>query len=184
MVTGLLASASESVREKDEGTLEQLLMTPASSFEVLLAKIGPLFVLFLVALLASLAASWLLFGLPFRGDFALFMGISSIYIVAAISIGILISTFAATQQQVVLISLFTALPLMMLSGAFAPIESMPPFWQTLSLINPLRHYITIVRDILLKGAGLDVIWPDALALVAFAVVAIWVSATRYRSQLL
>lgn len=183
MITGLLASASQSVREKDEGTLEQLLMTPASSLEVLLAKIGPLFVLFLVALLASLAVSRLLFGLPFRGDFALFMGISSIYIVAAISIGMLISTFAATQQQVVLISIFTALPLMMLSGAFAPIESMPPLWQTLSQINPLRHYITIVRDILLKGAGLDVIWPDVLALAAFAVVAIWVSATRYRSQL-
>jgi ABC-2 type transport system permease protein len=183
MITGLLASASESVREKDEGTLEQLLMTPASSLEVLLAKIGPLFVLFLIALLASLAVSRLIFGLPFRGDFLLFMGISSIYIVAAISIGILISTFAATQQQVVLISIFTALPLMMLSGAFAPIQSMPPFWQTLSLINPLRHYITIVRDILLKGVGLDVIWPNVLALTAFAVVAIWLSATRYRSQL-
>jgi ABC-2 type transport system permease protein len=158
-------------------------MTPASSLEVLLAKIGPLFVLFLVALFASLLLSRLFFGLPFRGDVLLFTGISSVYIVAAISIGILISTFAATQQQVVLISIFTALPLMMLSGAFAPIESMPPFWQTLSLINPLRHYITIVRDILLKGAGLDVIWPNVLALLAFAIVAIWISASRYRSQL-
>jgi ABC-2 type transport system permease protein len=183
MITGILASSSESVREKDEGTLEQLLMTPASSLEVLLAKIGPLFVLFSLALLAALAVSRLLFGLPFRGDFALFMSISSIYIVAAISIGILISTFAGTQQQAVLISVFTALPLMMLSGAFAPIQSMTPFWQTVSLINPLRHYITIVRDILLKGAGLEVIWPNVLALFAFAVVAIWISATRYRSQL-
>jgi ABC-2 type transport system permease protein len=183
MITGILASSSESVREKDEGTLEQLLMTPASSLEVLLAKIAPLFVLFVVALLASIALSRLIFGLPFRGDFVLFLGISSIYIVAAIAIGMLISTFAATQQQVVLISLFTALPLMMLSGAFAPIQSMPPVWQTLSLINPLRHYITIVRDILLKGAGLDVIWPNVLALLAFAVVAMWISATRYRSQL-
>jgi ABC-2 type transport system permease protein len=183
MVTALLASASESVREKDEGTLEQLLMTPASSLEVLLAKIGPLFVLFLTALLASLLASRLLFGLPFRGDFALFVGISSIYIVASISIGILISTFAATQQQVVLISIFTALPLIMLSGAFAPIESMPPFWQTVSMVNPLRHYIVIVRDMLLKGAGLAVIWPSVLALAGFAVVAIWISASRYRSQL-
>lgn len=183
MITGLLASASESVREKDEGTLEQLLMTPASSLEVLLAKIGPLFVLFLIALLGSLALSSFLFGLPFRGNFLLFIGISSIYIVAAISIGILISTFAATQQQVVLISIFTALPLMMLSGAFAPIESMPPVWQTLSLVNPLRHYITIVRDILLKGVGLDVIWPNVLALTAFGIVAILISASRYRSQL-
>ncbi len=183
MITGLLASASESVREKDEGTLEQLLMTPASSLEVLLAKIGPLFVLFLIALVTSLLVSRLIFGLPFRGDVFLFLGISSIYIVAAISIGILISTFVATQQQVVLISIFTALPLMMLSGAFAPIQSMPPFWQTLSLVNPLRHYITIVRDILLKGVGLEVIWPNVLALAGFAVIAIWVSATRYRSQL-
>jgi hypothetical protein len=64
-----------------------------------------------------------------------------------------------------------------------PVESMPPFRQTLSLINPLRHYITIVRDILLKGVGLDVIWPNVLALAAFAIIAIWISATRYRSQL-
>jgi ABC-2 type transport system permease protein len=183
MMTGLLASASASVREKDEGTLEQLLMTPASSLEVLLAKIGPLFVLFTIAMWASLLLSRLIFGLPFRGNPSLFIGISSIYIVAAISIGILISTFVATQQQVVLISMFTALPLMMLSGAFAPVESMPPFWQAFSLINPLRHYITIARDILLKGAGLDVIWPNVLALVAFAFVAIWIGATRYRSQL-
>jgi ABC-2 type transport system permease protein len=183
MITGVLASGSESIREKDEGTLEQLLMTPASSLEVLLAKIAPLFGLFMIALLASIALSRLLFGLPFRGDAVLFFGISSMYIVAAIAIGMLISTFVATQQQVVLISLFTALPLMMLSGAFAPIQSMPPFWQTLSLINPLRHYITIVRDILLKGAGLDVIWPNVLALLAFAIVATWISAARYRSQL-
>ena len=72
---------------------------------------------------------------------------------------------------------------MLLSGAFAPIESMPPFWRTVTLVNPLRHYITIVRDILLKGVGLDVIWPNVLALIAFGVVAIAVSATRYRSQL-
>jgi ABC-2 type transport system permease protein len=183
MVTGILASGSASVREKDEGTLEQLLMTPSSSLEVLLAKIGPLFTLFSIALLAALGFARLLFGLPFRGDLLLFLGISSVYIVAAISIGILISTIAATQQQVVLISIFTALPLMMLSGAFAPIQSMTSFWQTLSLINPLRHYITIVRDILLKGVGLDVIWPNVLALVAFALIAIWISASRYRSQL-
>jgi ABC-2 type transport system permease protein len=183
MITGLLASASASIREKDEGTLEQLLMTPASSLEVLLAKIAPLFALFIVAMMASLALSRLIFSLPFRGDFPLFLAISSVYIVAAISIGILISTFVSTQQQVVLISIFTALPLMMLSGAFAPIESMPPAWQTVSLLNPLRHYISIERDIILKGVGLDVIWPDVLALTAFAVVAIWVSATRYRSQL-
>lgn len=183
MLTGILSSSSESVREKDEGTLEQLLMTPASSLEVLLAKIVPLFTLFLIVLSCSVAVARLVFGLPFRGDPVLFIGVSSIFIVAVISIGILISTFATTKQQVALISIFTGVPLMMLSGAFAPIESMPPAWRTLSLLNPLRHYITILRDVLLKGVGLDVIWPNVLVLLAFAVAAIALSAARYRSQL-
>jgi ABC-2 type transport system permease protein len=178
MITGLLASSSQSVREKDQGTLEQLLMTPASSLEVLVAKIAPLFTLFTAAEFCALGLSRLLFALPFRGSLLLFFGVSSIYIVTAIALGMLISTFAATQQQVVLISLFTALPLMMLSGAFAPIASMPPGWQTASLFDPLRHYITIARDIFLKGVGLDVIWPNVLALLAFASAALWISALR------
>jgi ABC-2 type transport system permease protein len=183
LLTGILSSASESVREKDEGTLEQLLMTPASSVEVLLAKIVPLFSLFIVVLLTSVGVARLLFGLPFRGELLLFVGVSALFIVAAISIGILISTFATTKQQVALISLFTGVPLMMLSGAFAPIESMPPVWRTLSLLNPLRHYITVIRDVLLKGVGLEVIWPNVVVLAAFAVAAIGISAARYRSQL-
>ena len=154
-----------------------------AGFGAVTATMVPLFALFIVVLSASLGLARLVFALPFRGDFPLFLAISSIYIVAAISIGILISTFAATQAQVVLISLFTALPLMMLSGAFAPVESMPPFWRTFSLVNPLRHYITIERAIILKGAGLDVLWPNVSALIAFAVLAIGISATRYRSQL-
>lgn len=183
MLTGILASASQSIREKDEGTLEQLLMTPAAPVEVLLAKIAPLYVLFIVATAASLGLAHVLFGLPFRGDPVLFFLLTSLYIVAAISIGILIATFAATKQQVVLISIFTAVPLMLLSGALAPLESMPPFWRELTIVNPLRHYITILRDIILKGVGLDVIWPNVLALIAFAVLAIGISASRYRSQL-
>jgi len=183
LITGILSAASESVREKDEGTLEQLLMTPASSLEVLLAKIVPLFSLFIIVQLASIGVARIIFALPFRGNLLLFTGVSSIFIVAAISIGILISTFASTKQQVALISIFTGVPLMMLSGAFAPIESMPPFWRTLSLLNPLRHYITVIRDILLKGVGLEVIWPNVLVLIAFAIVAIGISAARYRSQL-
>ena len=183
MITSVLASASESVREKDEGTLEQLLMTPASSLEVLLAKIGPMFVLFLATMLVSLGLSRAIFGLPFRGDFLLFVLACSLFLVGTIAIGILIATFASTKQQAVLVSIFVAIPLMMLSGAFAPIESMPPLWQTLSQVNPLRHAILILRDVILKGAGIEVVWPDVLVLAAFAALTIAVCAARYRSQL-
>lgn len=183
MLTGILASASSSVREKDEGTLEQLLMTPASSVEILLAKIVPLFTMFLGSLFLSLGLARLAFDLPIRGSLPLFLALSSIYIISSVTIGMLISTFANTKQQVILISIFVALPLVMLSGAFAPIESMPPFWATLSLANPLRHYISIVRAILLRGAGIEVLWPNVLTLIGFATAAVALSATRYRSQL-
>ena len=183
MLTGILASASESVREKDEGTLEQLLMTPSSALEILLAKMVPLFTMFAAALLLSLGLARLAFGLPVRGNFALFLALSALYIVTSVAIGMLISTFASTKQQVILISIFVALPLVMLSGAFAPIESMPPFWQSLALLNPLRHYIAIIRAILLKGVGLETLWPNVLALIGFGVLAIGASTARYRSQL-
>jgi ABC-2 type transport system permease protein len=94
-----------------------------------------------------------------------------------------VATYANTKQQVILISIFVALPLVLLSGAFAPIESMPRLFQLLTLANPVRHYITLRRAILLKGVGLEIVWPSALALGAFAAAAITVSGARYRSQL-
>jgi ABC-2 type transport system permease protein len=183
VLTGIIAASAEAVREKDEGTLEQLLMTPASSWEILIAKIVPLFVMFLGSLCLGLTVAKLVFGLPILGNVPLFLAISSIYILSGLGVGILIATYVNTRQQVILISIFVALPLMLLSGAFAPIESMPRFFQLLTLLNPLRHYITIMRGMLLKGAGFQIVWPDALAIVAFAVIAIAVSGARYRSQL-
>ncbi|MFY9780093.1 MAG: ABC transporter permease [Candidatus Baltobacteraceae bacterium] len=183
VLTGIIAASAEAVREKDEGTLEQLLMTPASSWEILIAKIVPLFVMFLGSLCLGLTVAKLVFGLPLLGNIPLFLTISSVYILSGLGVGILIATYANTRQQVILISIFVALPLMLLSGAFAPIESMPPFFQYLTLLNPLRHYITIMRAMLLKGVGWQVVWPDAMAIVAFAVIAIAVSGARYRSQL-
>ncbi|OLP18904.1 ABC transporter permease [Leptolyngbya sp. 'hensonii'] len=180
---GSLVSSVTVVREKDSGTLEQLLMTPAEAWEILLAKIVPLFVLLMGDVLLALTVGRGIFGVPFRGNFLLFMLLSGLYVFVGIGLGIMLATLSRSQQQVVLTSFFFNLPLIQLSGAIAPIESMPLFLQYLSLLDPLRHYVAITRGILLKGVGLDVLWPNALALGSFAIVLLAISINRFRNQL-
>ncbi|MBW4521416.1 MAG: ABC transporter permease [Scytolyngbya sp. HA4215-MV1] len=182
-LTSSLVSSTTVVREKDSGTLEQLLMTPAEAWEILLAKIVPLFVLLLGDVLLALSLARLVFRIPFRGSFVLFMGLAGLYICVGIGIGIMLATIARNQQQVVLTSFFINLPMIQLSGAIAPIESMPEIFQHLSFLNPLRHFVAIIRGILLKGAGLGELWLNVLALAIFAIVLLGVSANRFRSQL-
>ncbi|MBW4512999.1 MAG: ABC transporter permease [Scytonematopsis contorta HA4267-MV1] len=180
---GTLVSAVTVVKEKDTGTLEQLLMTPAENWQILLAKIVPLVILMMGDVLLALTLGMVVFNLPFRGSVPLFFGLSGMYLFVGMSVGIMLATICKTQQQVVLTAFFINLPMVQTSGAIAPIEAMPPFFQVLSLLNPLRHYITIVRGILLKGVGLDVLWVHVLALLAFAVVLLSISINRFRSQL-
>ncbi|NES97619.1 MAG: ABC transporter permease [Desertifilum sp. SIO1I2] len=182
LISSLVSSVTV-VREKDTGTLEQLLMTPAEAWEILCAKIVPLFILLTGDVFLALTVGRGVFGVPFRGNFLLFLGLSGLYLLVGIGIGILLATLCRTQQQVVLTSFFINLPLIQLSGAIAPIESMPIFFKYLSLLNPLRHYITIVRGILLKGVGLTVLWPHAIALLGFAIVLLSVSIRQFRRQL-
>jgi ABC-2 type transport system permease protein len=179
----ILVSAITVVKEKDTGTLEQLLMTPSANWEILLAKIIPLAFLLLGDVMLALTLGTLIFHLPFRGSFVLFIVLSSMYLFVGISLGIMLATIAGSQQQVVLMSFFINLPIVQTSGAIAPIEAMPPVFQYLSLLNPLRHYIAIVRGILLKGVGLDVLWMNVLFLLAFAVILMTISIRKFRSQL-
>ncbi|MGQ9872882.1 ABC transporter permease [Leptodesmis sp.] len=150
-LTSSLVSSNTMVREKDSGTLEQLLMTPADAWEILMAKISPLFVLLTGDVFLALGLTRLVFGVPFRGFFPLFMALTSLYLIVGISIGIMLATVARNQQQVVLISFFINLPMVQTSGAIAPIESMPPLFRYLSLLNPLRHFITIIRGVTQRG---------------------------------
>jgi len=182
-LTGSLVSSTTVIREKDTGTLEQLLMTPAQGWEILAAKIAPLFVLLMGDVLLASAIGRVIFGLPFRGNYFLFLGLSSIYIFVCISLGILLATLSRNQQQVVLTSFFFNVPLIQLSGAIAPIESMPPFFQFLSFLDPLRHYVTILRSLILKGTGLQVLLPEASILFMFAVVLMGISIYCFRKQL-
>jgi ABC-2 type transport system permease protein len=182
-LTGSLVSSSMVIREKDVGTLEQLLMTPAAGWEILMAKIVPLFVLLVGDLLLASALGRLVFHLPFRGNFFLFLVLSAIYIFVCIGIGILLATLARNQQQVILTSFFFNVPLIQLSGAIAPIESMPAFFRALSFFDPLRHYVTIARSLILKGVGFDVLLPEVTALLTFAVLLLGISISRFRAQL-
>jgi ABC-2 type transport system permease protein len=182
-ITGTLVSSVTLVKEKDSGTLEQLLMTPADSWEILIAKIIPLLVMLNGTVLLALAVGSLMFHLPFRGNFFTYMFVSNIYIFVVISIGIILATISKNQRQAILTSFFFNLPLIQLSGALSPIESMPDFFRMLTYLNPLRYYIQCIRNILLKGAGLDVMWRDILILSAVAAFLLLSSAARFRKQL-
>lgn len=180
---GSLVSAVTVVREKDTGTLEQLLMTPAEAWEILLAKVVPLFVLLMGDVFLALSLGRVVFGLPFRGNLLLFIVLSGLYLFVGIGVGIMLATISKSQQQVVLSAFFINLPMVQTSGAIAPIETMPEFFQVVSLLNPLRHYIAIVRGILLKGVGLEALWMHALALAVIAIVLLTVSVNKFRNQL-
>jgi ABC-2 type transport system permease protein len=180
---GSIVSSITVIREKDTGTLEQLLMTPADAWEILLAKVVPLFILLMGDVLLALTIGRSIFNVPFRGSFLLFMTLSGLYVFVGIGVGIMLATICQSQQQVVLTTFFINLPMVQLSGAIAPIETMPQFFQTLSLLNPLRHYIAIVRGILLKGVGLEALWTQSLALGCFAIALLAVSTDRFRNQI-
>ncbi|PAX56143.1 ABC transporter permease [Brunnivagina elsteri CCALA 953] len=178
-----LVAAATLVREKESGTLEQLLMTPASDWEILLAKVIPLFLLLILDVFLALGISRLIFQLPFRGSFPLFLILSSLAIFVGISIGLFLATISPTQIRTQLTAFFINMPLNTLSGTVTPIESMPIFFQYLSWFNPLRHYVAIIRGILLKGVGLEVLYPHAIALAFFAIVLLSISSNKFRNQM-
>jgi ABC-2 type transport system permease protein len=181
-ITSSLVSSTTVVREKDSGTLEQLLMTPADAWEILAAKIVPLFVLLMGDVFLALGLARLVFEVPVRGSLVLFLVLAGLYLFVGIGVGTMLATVARSQQQVILTSFFINLPLIQLSGAIAPIESMPLVFQYISLLNPLRHFVAITRGVLLKGADLGTLWPNVLALVAFVAVFLTISINRFRNQ--
>jgi len=179
-INASLVASALAVKEKETGTIEQLLMTPAQTGEMLLAKTSPVFVLMMVVLFAALGAATLVFGLPVRGALWLFTVAGAFAALAGIGIGVMIATVSRSQQQAQLLTFFVNPPLTMLSGATSPIENMPAIFQKLSYIDPLRYMVTIVRGVTLKNAPWEALWPNLAALAAFAVVLFAISAVRFR----
>ncbi len=183
ILNGSLVSAATMIREKERGTVEQLLMTPASSLQMITAKMAPLFVLLMTMVMLVIAVARLVFGIPFRGSPALLLAACACCVLSGIGLGTFVSTFARSASQTQLISFFINPPLAMLSGGLTPIEAMPKWVQPLTLLNPIAHFATIARSVLVKGAGLDVVYPNLIALVALASLFVGISAWRFRSQL-
>jgi ABC-2 type transport system permease protein len=176
-------SSASLVREKEIGTIEQLLMTPASSWELIIAKVAPIFLLLAIDIGLALSVARLVFGVPMRGSLLLFFLSASLCVICGIGIGMMIATFTRTQQQAQLMGFFTNPPLAILSGATTPIEAMPAWLQPVTAINPVKHFAIIARSIMLKGSGVDVLYRELMALAVIALVMISVSAWRFRKQL-
>ncbi|MBV9927326.1 MAG: ABC transporter permease [Acidobacteria bacterium] len=182
MIGSLVASASM-VNEKEGGTIEQLLMTPAGSSEIILAKVAPIMLLLSGDILLAVGVVRVVFDLPVRGSMVLLYFAGMLCVLAGIGIGTFIATFTKSQTQAQLMGFFVNPPLSMLSGATTPLEGMPHWMQQISYVNPVRHFSTIARGVLLKGVGVEVLYPNLLALTAFTLVIVGASVWRFRKQL-
>jgi ABC-2 type transport system permease protein len=171
------------VREREIGTLEQVMVTPIRRWEFILGKTVPFFLIgcFDATMLALIGTLW--FGVPLRGHVAVLVLGVMIFLLAALGLGLLLSTLAVTQQQSMITAFFFTMPMTSLSGFGTPVSSMPLFFQRLSYFNPLRHVILILRSIFLKGVGLDVLWPNLLVMTCFALLTLIVSILRFRKSL-
>lgn len=180
---GVLLTSGALVREKDAGTLEQLMVTPVRPYELILAKMLPMGVVKLAGLGVGILIAVFLFGVPIRGSLLLFFALSAIMFFAAMGIGVFIATLARNMQQALLLSFFTLFPVMFLSGTIVPITNMPKVLQWLSLLSPLRYYTQIALGIFLKGAGMQVLWPQVLGLAAIGLAVFSLSVWRFKQAL-
>ncbi|MEQ9640538.1 MAG: ABC transporter permease [Alphaproteobacteria bacterium] len=181
LMVGVIHPAASIVREREAGTIEQLRVTPIGTTELFVAKTFPTLIMGLLSIFPSLLIVWW-FDVPLHGSLPMFLGLTALFLVSAIALGVLVAAVSATLQQALLLSFFGLFPIMFLSGTLAPIESMPDVLQTISLVSPLRHYLDITLGIFLKGSGLGELWPHALALVGVGVplflLASWIFARR------
>ena len=179
----LLLTAMAVVREREVGTLEQLLVSPLSAGELMLGKTLPVagIALIQMALVTTVALLW--FDVPLRGSIPTLLLAAALFILAGLSLGLLISTFSATQQEAFLAMFLFLLPAIILSGFLYPIDTMPELFQRLTLANPLRHFLEIVRGIFLRGAGLSELWVQFTVLAGMAAAGLTIATHRFRATL-
>jgi ABC-2 type transport system permease protein len=182
IITMLLSSMAV-VREKEIGTMEQIIVTPIRRSEFILGKTVPFILIgFIdVALITLVAAFW--FGVPIRGSIPLLFGATALFLMSSLGFGLLISTVSRTQQQAMMSAFFFIFPAMLLSGFAFPIENMPVSVQWLTYINPLRYYLVIIRGIFLKGIGLAILWQQFFALFLLGSVILGFAVSRFRKTL-
>jgi len=164
LMTCLMLTTMTLVREKEIGTLDQLLVSPVSSFEIMLGKITPVMCVGIFHLMIFVSLTLFHFGVPFRGSVLPVALAAFLYLLASMAIGLLISAVSSTQQEAFMLMILCMLPTVVLSGFLSPIETMPKAFQALTYINPVRHFLDIVRGVFLKGTGIVELWPQFAAL--------------------
>jgi ABC-2 type transport system permease protein len=181
VTTNLAAMAI--VREKELGTLEQLNVTPLRRWELILGKLLPYGLIGMIDVLLVVGVAVLWFQVPLRGSFVLLIAVSLLYVLCTLSLGLFVSTISHTQQQAMMTATFFFLtPMIYLSGFIFPIENMPAVIQPITYFIPLTYYLVMVRGIFLKGIGLELLWPQALALFAWGLVMLALAVTRSRKR--
>jgi ABC-2 type transport system permease protein len=183
IVTSNLSSMAI-VREREIGTLEQLNVTPLGRLELILGKLLPYGLIGLIDVIIVLVVIVFWFEVPLRGSFWLLLGMSVIYLMTTLGVGLFVSTISHTQQQAMMTSTFFFLiPMMYLSGFIFPIENMPDWIQPVTYLIPVRYFIVILRGVFLKGVGLEILWPQALALFGWGVAIVALAYMRSSKRL-
>ncbi len=178
-----ILTASAIVRERERGTIEQLIVTPIRPWELVVGKLLPYVVLAFLNVLEVLALGHWWFGVPIRGDIWLILAMSGLFLLSSLGTGLMASTIANTQQEAMLTVWMMLLPSIFLAGFFFPLEAMPKVLQWISYVFPLRYYLAIIRSLMLKGVGLAAVQSEVLALAAFGILIMTAAALRFRKRL-
>lgn len=183
MLITLMLTSMAVVREREIGTMEQIIVTPIAPFEFIVGKTVPFALIALadVALVSAIGVLW--FEVPIRGPVLLLFAGAAVYLLTTLGIGLLLSTVSTTQQQAMMGTFFFYLPAVLLSGFMFPIANMPEPVQWLTLANPLRYFLVIIRGVFLKGIGLDVLWPQFAVLLAMGVAVLGLATSRFKKTL-
>ncbi|KPV48448.1 transporter, partial [Kouleothrix aurantiaca] len=178
-----LLTASAIVRERERGTIEQLIVTPIRPLELILGKILPYALVALLITIEILVIGTFWFGVAIKGSILLLLGIACLFLISSLSLGLLISTIAQTQQEAFLLTFLTVLPSVFLSGFIYPIAALPRVLQVISGLVPLSYFLVVVRGIVIKGVGVPALGSQIVALALFGAVLIVLAATRFRKRL-
>jgi len=183
ILNGSMVAATAMVKEREAGTIEQLLMSPAGTYEIIIAKIAPLFLLFFLMVVFSTALIKVAFDVPYHGGLLVVFGGSALCVLSGIGVGTVIATFTHSAYQAQLTSFFVNPLLTTAAGAITPAEAIPNWLQPLVKINPIRHFSVIARSSMIKGSGMETLWPNFLVLGVFTVIMVSASVWRFRKQL-
>jgi ABC-2 type transport system permease protein len=178
-----ILTATAIVRERERGTIEQLIVTPIRSWELVLGKLLPYVILAFVETFEIIIVGRYWFGVPVRGSLLLIFFTSGLFLLSSLGIGLFASTIANTQQEAMLTVMMYNLPSIFLSGFFFPLQAMPKFLQWVSYAIPLRYYLVVIRSLLLKGVGIQAIQNEVIALAVFGTVIMGAAALRFRKRL-